>query len=329
MTELETFSPALDEARPAVRAATLAGLGTALPGAVVGNDRIAARLGVDDAWIVKRTGIRARRHLADGERLSDLAAAAGAAALADAGLDIDDVDLVLVATSSADELVPNAAPLVAAALGSSAGAVDVGAACTGFLAGLDLATATVESGRAEHVLLIGADALSRHTNPDDRRTAALFGDGAGATVVSATRSGAGVGPVVLGSDGANGSLLTAPRDPGMIEMNGHDTFVQAVRRLCEVTPQAIERAGLTLDEIDLFVYHQANTRILDAVGERLGLPAEKVVDCIGELGNTSAASLPLALDHARDRLRPGTQVLLGAVGAGFMWGACVVEWGGA
>jgi 3-oxoacyl-[acyl-carrier-protein] synthase III len=222
--------------------------------------------------------------------------------------------------------VPNAAPLVAAALGTNAAAMDVGMACTGFLAGLQVATSAIEARRAEHVLLIGAEALTRHIDPDDKRTAALFGDGAGAAVVSASSGGAGVGPILLGSDGSDGELIIAPRTTQWIEMNGHDTFVQAVRRLCEVTPLACERAGVALEEIDLFVYHQANTRILDAVGERLGLPGEKVVDCIAEIGNTSAASLPLALDHARGKLRNGGRVLLGAVGSGFTWGACVVEW---
>jgi 3-oxoacyl-[acyl-carrier-protein] synthase-3 len=312
---------------PPITSTAVAGLGTALPETVVANDSIAERLGVDDAWIVRRTGIRSRRYLRPGERLSDLAAEAGRRALDAAGLPAAELDLVLVATCTADELVPHTAPLAAAALGAErAGAIDLGAACTGFLSGLALASATIEAGRARHVLLIGAEALSRHVNRDDKRTAALFGDGAGAIVLSASGGpGAGVGPVVLGADGSCGDLIRAPRDTGLIVMNGHDTFVQAVRRLCEVTPQAVAAAGCELDDIDLFVYHQANTRIIDAVGHGLGLPSEKVVDCIGEIGNTSAASLPLALAAARPW--PGAKVLLGAVGSGLTWGACVVEWG--
>ena len=312
---------------PPTTITAIAGLGTALPETVVANDAIAPRIGVDDAWIVRRTGIRSRHHLQPGERLSDLAAAAGRQALDAAGVPAADVDLVLLATSTADEIVPNAAPLAAAAMGAEhAGAIDVGAACTGFLSGLALGTATIEAGRARHVVLIGAEALSRHIDPEDKRTAALFGDGAGAIVLSASGGpGAGIGPVVLGADGSHGDLIRADRTDQMIRMNGHDTFVQAVRRLCEVTPRAAALAGCTLDDIDLFVYHQANTRILDAVGQGLGLPAEKVVDCIAELGNTSAASLPLALASARPW--PGAKVLLGAVGSGFTWGATVVEWG--
>jgi len=309
--------------------AGIAGLGAALPDAVVGNGAIAARIGVDEAWIERRTGIRSRRRADDGTRLTDLAAAAGARALADARLAPEALDLVIVATLSQDRTLPNAAPLVAHELGARrAGAFDLGSACTGFVAGLAAGGALVEAGRAEHVLVIGAEVLSRHTDPTDKRTAALFGDGAGAAVLSGGGPG-WLGEVVLGSDGAGGDLIHT--EDGLIRMDGHETFQQAVARLADGAVRACGAEGLDLDDIDLFVFHQANARILAAVAERLALPRERVVDCIGELGNTSAASIPLALAHARDegRLGPGARVLLAAFGAGLTWGAAVVEWGDA
>ena len=313
---------------PTTRAATVLGCGTALPPTIVPTAAVAARLGVDEEWIVARTGIRARRVLGPNERLSDLAAAAGAAALSRARLDAADLDLVIVATVSADELTPNAAPLVAHALGAAnAGALDLGAACTGFLTALAMGAACIESGRARQILVIGADALSRFTDPADRRTAPLFGDGAGAVVLGAG-DGVGLGPVILRQEGARSGAIVAPRRTGYIEMDGLETFKHAVNRLTEVTAQAAHAAGVSLEDIDLFVYHQANARITRAVGARLNLEPSRVVDCIGEQGNTSAATLPLALAHAeaRGRLNPGMTVLLAAFGAGLTWGGGVLEW---
>ncbi len=314
---------------PSTRLASIAAIGTSLPATVVPNASIAERIGVSDEWILKRTGIHSRRVLAPDERLTDLAAAAGRDALRAGNLDATELDMVLVATTTSDELLPNAAPLVAHALGATrAGAIDVGAACTGFLSGLAFGAAQIESGRADHVLLIGADAMSRITDPDCRQTAALFADGAGAVVLSASHGLGRIGPVTLGADGAGAELIVVDRDDALIRMQGADTFRHAVARMSEATLEALALAELSLDDIDLFVYHQANARILRGVGERLGLPAERVVDCIGGYANTSAATLPLALDHASEagRLRPGDRVLLGAFGAGFTWGAAVVEW---
>jgi 3-oxoacyl-[acyl-carrier-protein] synthase-3 len=312
------------------RTATILGLGHHVPAEVVPNGPIADRLGVDDAWIVKRTGIRSRRRAAPDERLSDLATFAGRKALADAGVDPYAVDLVLVATMSQDEATPNTAPLVAHALGAErAGAIDVGAACTGWLAGLALGAAQIESGRADNVLLIGAEVLTRMTDFDDRKTAALFGDGAGAVVLGPAANGSSVGPIELAADGSLAETIHASHDDRMIRMDGHDTFQNAIKRLSEATVGTLAQADLELDDIDLFVYHQANGRILRAVGERLDLPPAKVADYIGELGNTSAASIPLALGLLREdgRLRPGHRVLVAAIGAGFTWGAGVLEWG--
>ena len=313
-----------------MRAAALASVSMAVPDRVVTNATIAEGAGVTEQWIVHRTGVHERRHVSEGERLQDLAAAAGRAALEEAGVDASDLDLVLVATVAADELLPNCAPLVARDLGAAnAGAMDVGAACTGFLSSLQLATAQVESGRADNALVIGADVLSRFTDSADRGTAALFADGAGAVVVAPAEDGrARIGDIVLRSDGSGARAIAATDRERIIRMQGHDTFKAAVLRMSEASREAAGRAGLALDEIDLFVYHQANARILAAVGDRLGLDEDRVVNSIDRYGNTSSATLPIALADARERgmLEPGMNVLLAAFGAGFTWGAGVIEW---
>ncbi len=326
----ETVDPRRTATRP-LRTAGIVGLGTALPEHVVTNAEIAARLGVDDRWIVRRTGISERRVADPQTRLVDLATAAGRAAIEDSGLPAGEIDLVIVATLSHELSTPNAAPLIAHALGATrAGGFDLGCACTGFVAGLASATAWIEAGRAHTALIIGAELMSRYTDPSDRRTAALFGDGAGAVVITEGAPGL-IGPVILGADGSCGEMITSDPETGQIIMDGHETFKQAVARLAESSRQACRAAGVGLDDIDLFVYHQANGRITSTLGERLGLDPARVVDCIAGLGNTSAASIPLALGHARaaGQLPPGTRVLLAAVGAGFTWGAVVVEWGAA
>lgn len=325
---METPQPG--PAQRVTRGAGLSHVAIALPETRVTNAPIAARLGVDPEWIVSRTGIRERRAIAPGETFGGLAARAGRGTLESAGLDPSEVDLILVATTTADELLPNAAPVVAHALGATrAGAIDVGAACTGFLSGLSLGAAQIEAGRADNVLLIGADILTRYTDADDRRTAALFGDGAGAALLTAGPAPGGIGPVVLGADGSEPELLTITREKAIIEMQGQEVFRHAVARMVESTLAACEAAGVALEDIDLFVYHQANARILKTVGQRLGLDPTDVVDCIAPHGNTSAASIPIALDAARQdgRLRDGARVLISAFGAGFTWGGVVVEWG--
>jgi 3-oxoacyl-[acyl-carrier-protein] synthase III len=310
--------------------AAIASVGISLPEAVVPNAEIAPRIGVTDDWIVRRTGIRTRRVAAPDERLVTHATGAAAAALKRAEVTAGEVDLVLVATTTPDEVMPNTAPQVAHELGAlRAGAFDIGAACTGFLSALAVGAAQIESGRVQTAVVVGADLMSRITDPEDRSTAAVFADGAGAVVLKATAQDSRIGPIVLGCDGAGADHIIVPRETGTIQMRGHETFREAVARLSLATGQAVRAAGARLEDIDLFVYHQANGRILSAVGERLGLPADRVVDCISEYGNTSAATLPLALEHAeRDgRLAPGHRVLLGAFGAGFTWGATVVDWG--
>jgi 3-oxoacyl-[acyl-carrier-protein] synthase-3 len=321
----------VDVARPLApetsERAGIASLATALPERVVPNERIAERLGVDDAWISSRTGVLERRHAPEHITLADLASEAASQSVAEAGLGADDLDLVLVATTTADDRVPNAAPLVAERIGARhAGAIDVGAACTGFLSALELAAAAVESGRSAATLVVGAELMSRVLDLDDLRTAGLFGDGAGAAVVVPGGS-ARIGPVRLRADGTGARAVTASQAENVVRMDGRATFRAAVARLAEVSRQVVAEAGLELSEIDLFVYHQANTRILSAVGSRLGLDPARVVDSIANHGNTSAASIPLALDAARaeGRIEPGARILLGAFGAGFTWGGAILE----
>jgi 3-oxoacyl-[acyl-carrier-protein] synthase-3 len=329
-----TIRPQEEEQTAPVRrrigGAAVAGVGASLPEQVVLSSELEQRLGLAPDWIERRTGIRARRRARPDEHVNDHATVAARRALAAAGIEVKDVDLVLAATSSPEDLLPNMAPMVAKALGATrAGAFDVVAACNGFLSALATATAMIDSGRTACVVVVAADFMSRLIDPEDRGTAAVFADGAGAVVVVATGEPSRVGPVVLGADGDVDGIIRITRERQLVEMDGHETFKHAVTRLSQATEEAVAEAGLGFDDIDLFVYHQANGRILSAVAERIGLPVDRVVDCIGELGNTSAATLPLALEHSvrAGRLREGDRVLLAAFGAGFAWGATVVEWG--
>jgi 3-oxoacyl-[acyl-carrier-protein] synthase-3 len=305
------------------------GVGAALPERVVTNADFVQRLDTSDEWIVRRTGIRERRIIAPDEKLSDLATRACALALEDAGRTVAEVDQIIVSTITPDRVTPGIAPYVALALGAErASAVDVNAACAGFVYALDQAAAQVESGRARVVLVCGAEALSRITDHDDRGTAPLFGDGAGAVVVAGGELELGCGGFVLGTDASQADMLYAERDDPKLRMEGREVYRHAIRRMVEATDEAIARAGLTIDDIDLFVAHQANVRILQSVANELGLPAEKVMVNIDRVANTSSASIPLALAEAeRDgRLKPGAIVALSAFGAGFVWGSGVVSW---
>jgi 3-oxoacyl-[acyl-carrier-protein] synthase III len=311
--------------------ASMISVGISLPSTIVPNSVLSERLGIDAEWIVKRTGIEERRSAQPGERMFEFAAAAGAEALAEAGVDATEVDLIVLATTSNEELMPAAAPRVAAVLGAvNAACYDVNAACTGFLSAVSVACGQIESGRAVNVLVIGADLMMPLTDPDDRGTAAVFADGAGAVLMCGTLESR-VGPIVMRSDGTRADLIKIDRSDLIIQMQGHETFKYAVDMMASSTTEAVAKAGLTLDEVDLFVYHQANARILRAVGERLGIAGDRVVDSIAKLGNTSAATIPLALAQAKrtGHLRQGARVLLGAFGAGLSWGATVIEWGGA
>lgn len=310
------------------RSAGLTGFGHALPARVVKNETIEERLGVGAGWIENRTGIAERRWAGEGETVAGLATAAARRALASAAVEAGEVDLVLVATVAPDHVVPNVAPQVAHALGATrAGAIDVGAACSGWVSAIGLAAAQIESGRAHTVLVIGAEVLSRFLNPDDRTTAGLFADAAGATVVQAIQSGGGIGPVVLGCDGSQAHLVTTATEDATITMRGLDTFREAVPRMCELTLAAAEAAGCTLDEIAYFVFHQANKRILDAVAVELDLDPERVVESIREYGNSSAATVPLTLDLllGERAIEPGELLMVAAFGAGLTWAGAVIE----
>jgi len=317
---------------PAARpGAVLAGAGMALPAHVRSNAAIAARLGVSEEWITRRTGTSERHVAAPGQRLDELAAQAALAALNQAGVAARDVDAVLVGTTSAEEMSPHAAPLVADDIGATgAAAIDVSAACTGFLSCLVMGASMIESGRARTVLAIGADLLTRYLDEDDRGSAMLFGDGAGAVVLTAGHGASGVGPAILSSDGSRRELIRLARDELRIRMDGPTVYRHAVELMTEVAEQAAGRAGLAIADIDLFVFHQANSRIIEAVGQRLSLDPGRVVDVVGSFANTSAASLPIALAAAEQdgRLHQGDRVLLAAFGAGLVWGGVVVTWDG-
>lgn len=309
--------------------AGVVGIGSALPDQIVTNKDLEAYLDTTDAWIQRRTGIRERRHLNGSATLTDLAAAGCRMALDDAGRDAADVDHIIVATFTPDRLMPGLAPKLAKMLGTDgAGAVDVNAACAGFLYGLDQSAALLESGRAELALVVGAEALSRVTDPNDRGTAILFADGAAAVVVEAGEFENGCFPFVLASDGEHGDLLYAEREERLLRMAGQEVYRHAVERMVEATREALRRAGLGVDDIDLLIVHQANQRIIDAAARRLGVPEEKVFANVDTTANTSSASIPLALHHAElaGRLKPGDRVALAAFGGGFVWGAGIICW---
>jgi 3-oxoacyl-[acyl-carrier-protein] synthase-3 len=305
------------------------GIGSALPEQIVTNADFAAYLDTSDEWIQRRTGIKERRHLNGSRSLTDLAVEACNAALADAGRDASEVDHVIVSTLTPDRLMPGLAPGVADLIGANgAGAVDLNAACSGFLYALDQAAALVESGRCKLVVVCGAEALSRITDRNDRGTAILFADGAAAVVVAPADLTLGCAPFVLHSDGVHSDLLYATSDERLLRMEGQEVYRHAVARMVEATAEALVRARMTIDDIDLFIAHQANARIIEASARRLGVPDEKVFINVDSVANTSSASIPLALHQAEreGRLQPGATVALAAFGAGFVWGAGIVAW---
>ena len=316
-----------------LRRAGILGVGSYVPPKVVTNDDLAARMDTTDEWISSRTGIRARHLVEPGVLTSDLAAAAGRNALVDAGLTTTDLDLIIVASSTPDYpgSFPSTATVVQQKLGASqSAAFDLGAVCSGFAYSLHIAAQMVATGANRHVLVIGAETLSRVVNWDDRSTAVLFGDGAGAVVVGEVSEGGYLGGV-LGADGTGGELLCMTRSgdcPGTIFQNGREVYKFAVQIMGEVALRAVEAAGLKSEDIDLLIPHQANLRIIDKAAERMGLPREKVVVNLDRFGNTSAASIPLALDMAvkAGRVHHGDLIVFVGFGAGLTWGANVLRW---
>jgi 3-oxoacyl-[acyl-carrier-protein] synthase-3 len=317
-----------DAARPGERAAVLCGIGAALPQTVVSNADLTARLDTTDEWIRSRTGI-AQRHVAGTDwTTEDLAAHAAAEALG--GSSSVPVQALVLATTTPDRCCPATAPAVAARLGlTGIPAFDLAAGCTGFLYALAAAAGLIASATAEAVVVIGADRLAALPAPGDRTTVPLFGDGAGAAVLrrgNAADRGA-LGPVLLGSDGTRADLIRARR-PGALRMEGREVFRHAVDRMSSTSRQAAAAAGWTLDDVDHLVPHQANARITGFTARQLGIPDDRQLHNVEDVGNTGAASIPLLLTHAAadGSVKPGHRLLLAAFGAGLTWGATTLTW---
>ena len=313
------------------------GSGAALPPRVVTNDELAAQLDTSNEWIVERTGIRQRHIAGEGETTATLATDAARAAMADAGIEPSEIDLIVLATATPDNTFPATATKVQAALGCGpCAAFDVAAVCSGFLYAMSVADGMLRSGQAKRALVIGAETFSRILDWEDRTTAVLFGDGAGAIVLEAqdvAEDGPGILTSQLHADGNQHDLLYVDGGPsttqtvGHLRMKGREVFRHAVVNLAQVLRDVVAKAGITVDQIDLVVPHQANIRILEATAKKLGLPPEKVVVTVDRHANTSAASVPLAFAAARadGRVKPGDLVLFEAMGGGFTWGASLVR----
>ena len=315
---------------------TITGLGAYAPDRVVTNDELSQYVDTSDEWIRERTGIRERRMAAQEQALSDLCLPAARDALAQAGLEGKDVDLLIVATVTPDMAFPSSSALVADALGATdAAAYDLSAGCTGFVYAIAQAYGMVAAGLAKRALVVGGDVLSRILDWSDRSTLVLFGDGAGAVVLEASPAEGFLG-FELGADGEGGRQLWLPGSGSRIfeepekhiKMNGREVFKFATRVLVDSPRAVLERCGVTIDDVDLYVPHQANLRIIDHATKKLGIPSEKVVVNVDRYGNTSSGSIPLALAEAEadGRLRPGKLVLMTGMGAGLTWGSALIRW---
>jgi 3-oxoacyl-[acyl-carrier-protein] synthase III len=315
---------------------SITGLGCKVPDRVVTNADLAKFVDTSDEWIVERTGIRERRMADDSEALSDVALPACRDALAQAGLEGKDVDLLIVATVTPDMAFPSTAAILADALGAvDAAAYDLSAGCTGFMYALAQAYGMLVGGLAKRALVVGGDLLSRILDWDDRATLVLFGDGAGAVVLEAVPEQGFLG-FELGADGAGGKNLWLPGSGSRlfddsekyVKMNGPEVFKFATRILVRSAEALLTKCGVTIDDVDLYIPHQANRRIIDHATRKLGVPSERVVINVDRYGNTSSGSIPLALgDAAADgRLRPGQLVLMTGMGAGLTWGSALIRW---
>ncbi|MBT8213399.1 MAG: ketoacyl-ACP synthase III [Acidimicrobiia bacterium] len=321
-----------------MRYAEITGWGKCLPPATVSNVDFTDVMETSDEWIITRTGIKERR--ASHVENSDLAAVAALRALASAGVDPNDIDMVVNATCSPDRLIPSAGSVVQAKIGANnAGAMDVNAACSGFIYGLSVGSGLIASGTADKVLVIGVERLTPWLDFEDRSTAVLFGDGAGAVVLESSEEEVGMLSVELGSDGTLGDILTVygtgsermppEQEVCAIRMDGREVFRRAVAAMGDASVRVVEKAGLELDDIALLIPHQANLRIIDATARRLKLDPANVFVNIASYGNTSAATIPIALTEALEegRINPGDNVVFAAFGGGLTWAASVVRWG--
>mgnify|MGYP001627997342 FL=1 len=321
------------------RRAVVTGVGHYLPQRVVENAEFEASLDTTDEWIRSRSGIERRHFAAEGETTSDLATHAARAALADAGLDADDIDAIVLATSTADLTFPSAGTMVQSSLGMTKGfAFDLQAVCAGFVYALTNANALILSGQAKRVLVIGAETFSRIMDWTDRSTCVLFGDGAGALVLEAqegagTSDDRGILSTDLNSDGRYKDLLyvdggVSTNTTGFLRMQGNQVFRHAVEKLAGTATTAVETAGLTASDVDWIVPHQANIRIIQGTAKKMGLSMDNVVVTVQDHGNTSAASIPLALSVGKERgqIKPGDLIVTEAIGGGLAWGAVVIRW---
>jgi 3-oxoacyl-[acyl-carrier-protein] synthase-3 len=325
----------------AITGVQIVGTGSYAPAQVVTNEDLAP-LGYDPEWIIQRTGIRQRRRAADHEATSDMAYMAAKQCLDDARVSPDEIDLILVATMTPDMPTPSTACLLQRRLGCSAAAMDLNAACSGFMYALVTGAQFIRTGVMKRVLVVGADLMSRTVHPEDRKTFPLFGDGAGAALLGAASDDHGLLSFALGADGSGAELLCIPgggsREPLTKEgiearrqfmfMDGRQVFKWAVRTCADAMRQVVDDAAISIDDVDLVVLHQANIRIIDAAAESLGIAREKVFVNLDRYGNTSAGSIPLALDEAcrAGRVHSGDNVLLCGFGAGLAWAAGVMRW---
>ena len=326
----------------AQRRSVILGTGSELPSKVVTNHDLEKMVETSDEWITVRTGIKERRVLEEGKGNADMAFRAAQRALKDAQMQATDLDAIIMGTVTPDYVFPSSACVLEDMLGArNVFSFDVGAACSGFLNALSVADSFIRTGQINNALVVGSDALSRLLNWQDRGTCILFGDGAGAVVLGASENGSGILSTRLRTDGsyvktlyvpAGGSLKpatpeTVRRNEHTITMNGKEVFKIAVRSMEEISRQALAEADVPVSQVSLVIPHQANRRIIVALAERLGIPMERVMVNLEKYGNTSAASIPVALDEAKrqGRIKPGDIVLLNAFGAGFAWGAAVIK----
>jgi 3-oxoacyl-[acyl-carrier-protein] synthase-3 len=324
--------------------AAISGWGAALPEQRLTNADLERRIETSDQWIVERTGIRERRIAGPGETTASLATEAAAAAIKQAGLTPDQIDLLVVATATPEQPIPHTGAFVGDGLGIRCGSFDINAACAGFVYELVVGAGLLGTGAFEHVLLVSSETLSRIMEPTDRGTTILFGDGAGAVVLSrAPDGGPGLVAWDFGCDGSATGLLEVPgggsrlptshetvtEGKHQLHMSGQEVFRRAVRIVVESAKKTLENAGVTIDDVAWFAPHQANLRIIESAGNRLGIPAERTLVNIDRYGNTSAASIPIVLTEAADdgRLQTGDLVLLSGFGAGLTWGSALVRWG--